>query len=47
MVKGEVVNYKGKGEHYYFSIKDDNAILSCIMWKNVAERVLNFKLNIG
>ena len=47
MVKGEVVNYKGKGEHYYFSIKDDNAILSCIMWKNVAERVLNFKLKNG
>ena len=41
LVKGEVSNFKphrGSG-HWYFTLKDAQSCLSCVMWKSDAERV--------
>ena len=37
-VKGEVSYFKSYG-HWYFSIKDEEARLDCVMWKSLAGRV--------
>lgn len=37
-VKGEVSQFKSYG-HWYFSIKDEEARLDCVMWKSLAGRV--------
>ena len=48
MVKGEVTNFSGhKGRNYYFSIKDDSALLPCFMWEETAISVLDFELKQG
>ena len=48
MVKGEVTNFDGHhGRHYYFAIKDENAILPCVMWEGTALTALKFKLEKG
>ena len=48
LVKGEVTNFDGKkGRHYYFAIKDDSALLPCVMWDSTAAYVLKFKLEKG
>lgn len=48
LVKGEVTNYDGKkGRHYYFAIKDENALLPCVMWDSTAAYALKFKLEKG
>jgi len=46
-VEGEVSNltYHSSG-HIYFSIKDDNSTISCVMFKGNA-RYLKFRLEIG
>lgn len=48
LVKGEVTNFDGKkGRHYYFAIKDDSALLPCVMWDSTAAYALKFKLEKG
>ncbi|MBR5179325.1 MAG: exodeoxyribonuclease VII large subunit [Lachnospiraceae bacterium] len=48
LVKGEVTNFDGqKGRHYYFAIKDENALLPCVMWDSTAAYALKFKLEKG
>ena len=48
LVKGEVTNYRGtNGGHYYFSVKDENSLLSCVMWSSTAERILQFTFEAG
>ena len=34
-VEGEVSNFKKSGGHSYFSIKDDEAVLKCVVFKTV------------
>lgn len=46
-VKGEVTNYSGHTKHYYFCIKDENALISCILWEDMAESALDFTLEKG
>ena len=48
LVKGEVTNFRGANNgNYYFDIKDDQALLSCAIWKSNAERILRFELESG
>ena len=48
LVKGEVTNYNGVARpHYYFSIKDAKASLSCRLWAETARTALKFKLENG
>lgn len=48
MVKGEVTNYNGnKGGHYYFAIKDEDALLPCVLWAGNAAQILKFPLEKG
>ncbi|MCR5487236.1 MAG: exodeoxyribonuclease VII large subunit [Lachnospiraceae bacterium] len=48
-VKGEVTNSGGhkEGGHYYFSIKDEESLIGCIMFSSVAEAKLKFSLEDG
>src|SRR5690606_29628102 len=35
-IEGEISNFKAHSSgHWYFSLKDDNAVISCTMWKGV------------
>ena len=34
-VEGEVSNFKKSGGHSYFSIKDDEAMLKCVVFKTI------------
>ena len=48
MVRGEVTNYqRPSGGNYYFDIKDENAMLPCIMWGSVAAAIPDFTLKAG
>lgn len=48
MVKGEVTDYNGhRGNHYYFSIKDQECLLPCFMWETTAKAQLKFELKQG
>ena len=36
-VEGEISNYSAsRVGHVYFSLKDDNALINCVMWRNIA-----------
>ncbi len=40
LVEGEISNVKqSRNGHYYFTVKDSDAQLPCVMWRNVAERL--------
>ncbi len=42
-VQGEVSNASRYASgHFYFSLKDENASMRCVMWKRVAERLARF-----
>ena len=43
-VRGEVSNFKPSSRHLYFSLKDENALLSCVMFEN---RKNNLKLALS
>jgi len=46
-VKGEVSNFSQSGKgHIYFSLKDANAIIKCMIWREVASKV-KFQLSDG
>jgi exodeoxyribonuclease VII large subunit len=48
-VEGEVSNYKGPHStsgHVYFSLKDEGAVIDCVMWRSFAQR-LAFRLENG
>ena len=48
LVKGEVTNYKGPNAgNYYFHIKDEKSLLSCILWRSTASSALKFQLEAG
>lgn len=50
MVKGEVTNFNEndyRGGTYYFAIKDESALLSCLMWESTARSALHFQLKRG
>lgn len=47
LVKGEISNFKNHYTgHLYFTLKDENSLIKCIMFKSYAER-LAFKLKDG
>lgn len=47
-VRGEITNFKGNyySGHFYFTLKDEASEISCVMFKNYAER-LRFPLKDG
>ncbi|MBD3223549.1 MAG: exodeoxyribonuclease VII large subunit [Caldithrix sp.] len=46
-IEGEVSNFKPHySGHYYFTLKDDNAQISAVMWRSRAENV-NFEIEDG
>ena len=48
LVKGEVTNYKGPNNgNYYFHIKDEKSLLSCVLWRSTAASALKFNLESG
>ena len=48
LVKGEVTNYKRPNSgNYYFHIKDEKSLLSCILWRSTAQSALKFQLEAG
>ncbi len=48
LVKGEVTNYRGPNSgNYYFYIKDEKSLLSCILWRSTAQSALKFQLEAG
>ena len=47
LVKGEVSNFKHHySGHLYFTLKDENSLIKCVMFKNFAEKV-KFELKDG
>ncbi len=41
MVEGEISNVKkSRNGHYYFTVKDQNAQLPCVLWRNTAQRLV-------
>jgi exodeoxyribonuclease VII large subunit len=39
-VEGEISNYKKHSSgHHYFSLKDDKAVVSCVMWRSTGDRL--------
>lgn len=47
-VCGEVTNLSHRSDgHYYFSIKDERAILQCVMWNSYVGKGLKFELEQG
>ena len=47
LVKGEISNFKNHYTgHLYFTLKDENSLIKCIMFKSYAEK-LNFKPKAG
>lgn len=48
MVVGEVTNFTAPNRgNYYFDIKDEKALLPCIMWGSVAQALLSFRFQAG
>ncbi|MBN2790179.1 MAG: exodeoxyribonuclease VII large subunit [Candidatus Delongbacteria bacterium] len=46
-IEGEISNYKHHSSgHHYFSLKDEKAVISCVMWKATGDR-LSFKPDNG
>lgn len=40
LVEGEISNVKqSRNGHYYFTVKDDNAQLPCVIWRSTAQRL--------
>jgi len=40
LVEGEISNLsRSRNGHFYFTVKDDNAQLPCVIWRNSAERM--------
>jgi len=47
LVEGEISNLnRSRNGHFYFTVKDDNAQLPCVIWRNSADR-LNLDLRDG
>ena len=47
LVRGEVTNYSGHKQNYYFSVKDAYAELSCVLFESTASTALHFELQNG
>ena len=48
LVWGEVTNFRGANNgNYYFAIKDKQALLNCMLWRDTASLILNFELQSG
>lgn len=48
MVVGEVTNFTAPNRgNYYFDIKDESALLPCILWGSVAGTLLSFRFQAG
>jgi len=45
-IKGEISNFKSPSRHLYFSLKDEESLLSCIMFQDKASG-LKFTLENG
>jgi len=46
-VEGEVSNYyRSRSGHIYFSLKDENALINCVIWSRKADRI-SFKIKDG
>src|SRR6056297_223691 len=46
-VEGEVSNYyRSRAGHVYFSLKDDNALINCVLWSRKADN-LSFRIEDG
>jgi exodeoxyribonuclease VII large subunit len=47
LVEGEISNLsQSRNGHFYFTVKDDNAQLPCVIWRNSAER-MNLDIHDG
>lgn len=47
LVEGEISNLsRSRNGHFYFTVKDDNAQLPCVIWRNSADR-MNLELRDG
>jgi exodeoxyribonuclease VII large subunit len=45
-LQGEISNFtRAPSGHCYFTLKDDRAVLSCVMWRNDAQRLLRLPQN--
>ena len=43
LVKGEISNFKNHYTgHLYFTLKDENSLIKCIMFKSYAEKLKKF-----
>jgi exodeoxyribonuclease VII large subunit len=43
-VEGEISNWRpGPSGHVYFALKDSDALLSCVMWRSTAQKILAAK----
>ncbi len=39
-VEGEISNYSvSRAGHIYFSLKDDAALINCVVWRNIADKI--------
>ncbi|HLG19294.1 MAG TPA: exodeoxyribonuclease VII large subunit [Bdellovibrionota bacterium] len=47
-IKGEISNFKGRNQsgHMYFFLKDENAVLNCVFFRNANQRI-DFELQEG
>src|SRR6056297_2931454 len=46
-IEGEVSNYyRSRAGHIYFSLKDDQALINCVLWSRKADN-LSFKIEDG
>ncbi|MBO4242271.1 MAG: exodeoxyribonuclease VII large subunit [Clostridiales bacterium] len=46
-VQGEVTNFSGHTQNYYFSVKDTQSIIDCFMFEHIAAAALDFELENG
>ncbi|MBO4396877.1 MAG: exodeoxyribonuclease VII large subunit [Eubacterium sp.] len=46
-VRGEILNLSPWKGYWFFEIKDDKAVISCTIWPNTAEAILDFDLENG
>ncbi len=46
-VIGEITDFRGMKRHLYFSLKDDTAVLRCVMWNSRLDVIKDLKLDNG
>ncbi len=44
---GEITDFRGIKRHLYFSLKDDSAVLRCVMWNSRLDAIKDIKMENG